>query len=120
MQRSSAWASAGLAVLLLAGPGWAQQGDEESRPDEWREGEDGREEGRGAEPDLDRPAEDPFEEMKRIVALMRGVEDRLFEADTGEFTREEQRRIVEALRFEDKTAQALEDLIRELEKKGGS
>ena len=63
---------------------------------------------------------DPLERLKKIAALMEQVEGRLFDADTGDFTQEEQRRIVEAMRFEDKSADALQRLIHDLEKKGGS
>lgn len=62
---------------------------------------------------------DPLERLKKIAALMEQVEGRLFEADTGDFTLEEQRRIVEAMKFEEKSADALERLIHDLEKKSG-
>jgi hypothetical protein len=62
---------------------------------------------------------DPLERLKKIAALMEQVEGRLFEADTGDFTLEEQRRIVEAMKFEAKSADALERLIHDLEKKSG-
>lgn len=53
--------------------------------------------------------------LEKILKLMEQVEGRLFDADTGGYTQEEQKKIVEALRFEDKTSAALEELINKVE-----
>lgn len=107
----------GLCVLVLATGVRADQEDDKKKAErEWREAEEGQgkkapegQQGPGAVPGLE---DNPLD---KILELMRGVEDRLFESDTGDFTQEEQRRIVEAMRFEDKTSQALEELIRKIE-----
>ncbi len=56
--------------------------------------------------------EDPLE---KILELMKSVQERLYDADTGENTQVEQKKIVEAMRFETKTSQALEKLIYDIE-----
>lgn len=107
----------GLCVLVLTTGVRADQEDDKKKADrEWREAEEGQgkkkaggQQGPGGVPGLE---DNPLD---KILELMRGVEDRLFESDTGDFTQEEQRRIVEAMRFEDKTSQALEELIRKIE-----
>lgn len=50
-----------------------------------------------------------------IVDQMKQVERRLAEADTGRWTREEQERIVEALKLEGGVVEALQKLIEEIE-----
>ena len=103
--RRSWWVAACVAaVLCWPTPARAQQGQ--------GEGEQHREDDEDA-------GLDPLERLKKIAALMEQVEQRLFDADTGDFTVQEQRRIAEALRFEDKSADALERLIHDLEKKSG-
>lgn len=104
----------GLCVLVLATGVRADQEDDKKKAErEWREAEEGQgKKAPGQGGGLPGLGDNPLE---KILELMRGVEDRLFEADTGEFTQEEQRKIVEAMRFEDKTSQALEELIRKIE-----
>lgn len=107
----------GLCVLVLATGVRADQEDDKKKAErEWREAEEGQ--GKKAGEGQQAPGGIPGLEdnpLDKILELMRGVEDRLFESDTGDFTQEEQRRIVEAMRFEDKTSQALEELIRKIE-----
>jgi hypothetical protein len=114
----------GLSLLVLqsdlrAAPGVVsdQEDDKKKADREWREAEGGQKKGGqapgegGAGPGgalQDNP-------LEKILELMRGVEDRLFQSDTGDFTQDEQKKIVEAMRFEDKTSQALEELIRKIE-----
>lgn len=106
----------GLCVLVLTTGVRADQEDDKKKAErEWREAEEGQgkkaegQQGPGGVPGLE---DNPLD---KILELMRGVEDRLFESDTGDFTQEEQRKVVEAMRFEDKTSQALEELIRKIE-----
>lgn len=107
----------GLCVVVLASGVRADQEDDKKKAErEWREaeGEQGKKKGeqgpgQGGVPGL---GDNPLE---KILELMKGVEDRLFESDTGDFTQEEQRKVAEAMRFEDKTSQALEELIRKIE-----
>lgn len=122
MSKLSVLIPVGLALLVgghaFAGPGGLFDGedDEEKAKKEWREAEEGQQgEGEG-QPGQAGPGgmmqENPLE---KIIEMMTGVEDKLFEADTGEWTQQEQREIVQAMRFEDKTSQALEELIRKIE-----
>ena len=53
--------------------------------------------------------------LVKILQLMEKVEDRLYGVDTGKYTQEEQKQIVEALRFEAKTQEALQALIEHIE-----
>lgn len=107
----------GLCVVVLATGVRADQEDDKKKAErEWREaeGEQGKKKreqgpGQGGVPGLE---DNPLD---KILELMKGVEDRLFESDTGDFTQEEQRKVAEAMRFEDKTSQALEELIRKIE-----
>ncbi len=106
----------GLCVLVLATGVRADQEDDKKKAErEWREAEEGqgKKKADGQQPGAIPGLED--NPLDKILELMRGVEDRLFESDTGDFTQEEQRKIVEAMRFEDKTSQALEELIRKIE-----
>ncbi len=61
-----------------------------------------------------------LDELAKIIDLMKEVESRLGEADAGALTRREQRTIVEALEFEEKTKNALDELIKKLEAGGGA
>lgn len=107
----------GLCVVVLATGVRADQEDDKKKAErEWREAEEGQGKkkgeqgpGQGGVPGLE---DNPLD---KILELMKGVEDRLFESDTGDFTQEEQRKVAEAMRFEDKTSQALEELIRKIE-----
>ena len=90
--------------------------DEKKAEKEFREAEGEQEkekQGEGQAPPAGGPLED--NPLEKILELMNEVENKLFEADTGEFTQEEQKQIVEAMRFEEKTHEALEELIRKIE-----
>ncbi|MBX3466908.1 MAG: hypothetical protein KF878_08415 [Planctomycetes bacterium] len=101
------------ALVLTTGVRADQQDDKKKAEREWREAEEGQgKKKQDGQPGIPGLGENPLE---KILELMRGVEDRLFESDTGEFTQDEQRKIIEAMRFEDKTSQALEELIRKIE-----
>lgn len=90
--------------------------DEKKAEKEFREAEGEQEKEQQGEGQAGGPlADDPMEKMKKILELMNEVENKLYEADTGEFTQEEQKQIVEAMRFEEKTHEALEELIRKIE-----
>lgn len=107
----------GLCVMVLATGVRADQEDDKKKAErEWREaeGEQKKKRGEGPAPQGGVPGlgDNPLD---KILELMKGVEDRLFESDTGDFTQEEQRKVAEAMRFEDKTSQALEELIRKIE-----
>lgn len=103
----------GLGLALCGGgsPAWADaKGDKEKAEKELDKAEKGqKKDGEAVPPEQGpNPLENPLE---KILELMKGVEDRLFEADTGEFTQAEQKKLVEALRFEEKTQKALDELI---------
>ena len=117
-----------LALLLSFGPGLAHAGDDgdkKKKEKEWKKleekqkkggekpGADG--EGPGGEPKeggLDGLGENP---LLKILDLMKEVETRLNDTDAGEFTQEDQKKIVEAMKFEDKAKTALDDLIKKIE-----
>lgn len=106
-------------TLGLAGVVRADADDDEKKAEkelEEAEGEQkkGQKPGEGAE---GQPGAGGLEEnpLPKILELMKNVEGRLFEADTGDFTQDEQRQIVEAMKFEEKTHEALEELIRKIE-----
>ncbi len=110
--RASFGTAALAAALFLGGPAWAdQKDDKEKAEEEWKEAEE-RQGKEGEQPGLPGIGENPLEE---ILELMNEVENRLVEADTGAFTQDEQKKIVEAMRFEDKTSAALEELIKKVE-----
>jgi hypothetical protein len=126
----SSWASGaflgGLLVVsagpVLAGPGGPlldREGEEKKAEKELDDAEkkQGKAGGQGAQPgpggagglgEMENP-------LKKILELMEQVEGRLYDSDTGSFTQQEQKKIVEAMRFEDKTHQALEELIKKIE-----
>lgn len=117
MRFTSAMVAAGLTWFALTVPAAAQQlpadqkDDQEKADEEWKKAEERQgQEGQGQQPGM---GGNPLDE---ILKLMESVEDRLVESETGEFTQAEQKRIVEAMRFEDKTSAALEELIQEVEK----
>ncbi len=56
------------------------------------------------------------DDVDRIVDLMKEVETRLNEATPDGTTQADQKKIVEAMKFEDKTKAALDDLIAKLER----
>ena len=110
------------AGLGLSGAAFARPGDDDEKKakEEWKEAEGKQDEKKGQKPGEGaegQQAPGGLEEnpLPKILELMKQVEGRLFEADTGEFTQDEQRQIVEAMRFEDKTHEALEELIRKIE-----
>ena len=100
----------GLLATSVFAPCWADE-DEDHERKEFREAEG--EEGKQA-PQAEQE-EDPREQLKKILELMEKAEDKLFEADPTEETQAVQKEIVEAMRFEDKTHQALEKLIHQIE-----
>lgn len=106
-----------LGGAVLAAPGGPPQdggSDEREAEEEWREAEGNQ--GQGGEPGHGGQQPGGVENpLIKILELMEQVEQRLFESDTGDFTQEEQRQIAEALRFEGKTTEALEELIRKIE-----
>lgn len=53
--------------------------------------------------------------LPKILDLMKEVEARLNDADPDEVTQADQKKLVEAMKFEDKTRAALDDLIRQIE-----
>ncbi|MBL4844820.1 MAG: hypothetical protein JKY65_04770 [Planctomycetes bacterium] len=99
----------GFSLTFLAAPAWAdKKGEDEKAEKDLDKAEKGQKKG-GQKPE---GGENPFENpLEKILDLMRGVEDKLFEAQTGDFTQAEQQRIVEAMRFEAKTKKALDKLI---------
>src|SRR4051812_48453915 len=74
-----------------------------------------------AEEDQEKKAEggeaNPLEgnPLEKILELMKNAEERLAEADTGSITQEEQKKIVDALKFGGKAKSALDDLIKKIE-----
>jgi hypothetical protein len=54
--------------------------------------------------------------LKKILELLKDVENRLVDADTGEWTQEEQRRIIEALNLQRNAKKALDKLIEDIQK----
>jgi flagellar biosynthesis GTPase FlhF len=114
--------------LGLFGTAWAAPGDvladrdddEKKAKEEWKEAEGKQDEKKGQKPGegaQGQPGAGGLEEnpLPKILELMKQVEGRLFEADTGDFTQDEQKQIVEAMRFEEKTHEALEELIKKIE-----
>lgn len=112
----------------LAGPGQPapvvadEQDDEKKAEKEWKEAEEKQKKEGGQKPGEGQPGGQPgagggLEEnpLPKILELMKQVEGRLFEADTGDFTQDEQRQIIEAMRFEEKSHEALEELIKKIE-----
>jgi hypothetical protein len=111
--------AAALAALALgfAGPVFADKDSDKKKAEkEWKDAEkrqkkDGQAPGQGGAQrggEMENP-------LLKILKLMNEVEDRLFDSDTGDFTQEEQRKIVEAMKFEGKTSEALDDLIKQVE-----
>ena len=107
-------AIAALGVLPVA---FADGEDDEKKAEkEFREAEGEKEkEKQGAEgqPGLGGPLDD--NPLEKILELMERAETKLFEADPKEDTQAVQKEIVEAMRFEDKTHEALEKLIHQIE-----
>jgi flagellar biosynthesis GTPase FlhF len=101
-------------VLLGGGPVFAdKKGEQEKAEKDLDKAEKGQKKGGGQQaPGGQNPFENPLE---KILDLMKGVEEKLFEADTGDFTQSEQKKIVDAMRFEDKTKKALDKLIDKIE-----
>ncbi len=68
------------------------------------------------------PPPDAAEEnpLPKILDLMKEAEARLNDADPGEYTQEDQKKIVEAMKFEDKARAALDDLIKKIEHQEGT
>jgi len=63
---------------------------------------------------------DPRAALAKILDLMKEVESRLNDAAPDEQTQADQKKVVEAMKFEDKTKAALDDLIKKLEHMEGS
>lgn len=106
----STFKAALLAGLLLAMPGatslWADtEGEKEKKKKEWKKLEK-KQKGKL------RQTKNP---LKKILKLLKDVEDRLIDADTGEWTRDEQRQVVEALKLQKDAQKALDDLIKKIE-----
>ena len=102
-------------ALLSGGPVFAdKKGEEEKAEKDLDKAEKGQKKGGGQQ--APGGGENPFENpLEKILELMKGVEEKLFEADTGDFTQAEQKKIVDAMRFEDKTQKALDKLIDKIE-----
>lgn len=102
-------------ALLCGGPVFAdKKGDQEKAEKDLDKAEKGQKKGGGQQ--APGGGENPFENpLEKILDLMKGVEEKLFDADTGEFTQAEQKKIVDAMRFEDKTKKALDKLIDKIE-----
>ncbi|MCA8922727.1 MAG: hypothetical protein KDD82_13015 [Planctomycetes bacterium] len=100
----------GLLATFAVTPAWADQ-DEDHERKEFREAEG---EGQEAAPE-GQGEEDPRAQLQKILELMERAETKLFEADPKEDTQAVQKEIVEAMRFEDKTHEALEKLIHQIE-----
>lgn len=98
-------------ALLSGGPVFAdKKGEQEKAEKDLDKAEKGQKKGGGQQ--APGGGENPFENpLEKILDLMKGVEEKLFEADTGDFTQAEQKKIVDAMRFEDKTQKALDKLI---------
>ncbi|MGE0709977.1 MAG: hypothetical protein AB7N76_26010 [Planctomycetota bacterium] len=118
MRLTKRWIYAGaLALSLLAGgPGSVARADADGEKKqekdlddaEKRQGQGGQQPGPGGQ----QPGGGVFENpLEKILKLMEEVEGRLFESDTGKFTQDEQKKIIEAMRFEQKSHKALEELI---------
>jgi hypothetical protein len=58
--------------------------------------------------------------LPKILDLMKEAEARLNDADPGEYTQQDQKKIVEAMKFEDKARAALDDLIKKIEHQEGT
>lgn len=102
-------------ALLSGGPVFAdKKGEQEKAEKDLDKAEKGQKKGGGQQ--APGGGENPFENpLEKILELMKGVEEKLFEADTGDFTQAEQKKIVDAMRFEDKTQKALDKLIDKIE-----
>jgi len=102
-------------ALLGGGPVFAdKKGEQEEAEKDLDKAEKGQKKGGGQQ--APGGGQNPFENpLEKILDLMKGVEEKLFEADTGDFTQSEQKKIVEAMRFEDKTKKALDKLIDKIE-----
>lgn len=98
---------AGLALVFVGAPVFAgTDSDKEKKEKEWKELEK-QQKGKL------RKKENP---LKKILDLLKDVEDRLVDADTGDWTQEEQRQVVEALKRQDQATKALDDLIEQIQK----
>lgn len=113
--------SAGPVLAAPGGPIFDREGEEKKADKDLDDAEkkQGGQKGQGAQPGPGGPGAGGLGEMenplKKILELMEQVEGRLYDSDTGTFTQTEQKKIVEAMRFEDKTHQALEELIKKIE-----
>jgi len=115
-----AWLLAVSLGALLAAP--AARGDAEPEPGAGAEDHDqtcpdcGRKKAEPAEaaPPADEPA-DPVEATRKIIDMMREVEDRLAEADADAFTQRQQQKIVDALDLGDDAVVAIQRLIERLD-----
>jgi hypothetical protein len=108
---SSSWSrravAGALAAALLAGAA-ARADVKPKEPEKGPDAQGSGSEGDGKPPPMKNP-------LPEIIEMMKQVERRLAETDTGEWTREEQERIVKALELEGQTVERLKKLIEEIE-----
>jgi len=96
-----------LAVTALAGPAHAKSDDEKKKSKEaWKK----------LEKDQKGTIRKEKNPLKNILKLLKDVEDRLGDADTGEWTQDEQRQVVEALKLQKDASSALDKLIDQIQK----
>ena len=105
-------------ILLLAGfssaPRVTRADDQKKSPDKKNPGE---KKTPGDEKAGDAEDQNP---LPKILDLMKEAEARLNDADPGEYTQEDQKKIVEAMKFEDKARAALDVLIKKIEHQEGT
>lgn len=112
-------ASALVLVLALAGSAGvarAADSDDDKKKAEkgWKKAEERQKKADDAGR-ADPAAGDEENPLPKILELMKGVEERLLESDTGKYTQEEQKKIVEALKLGGKAKSGLDDLIKKIE-----
>jgi hypothetical protein len=96
-----------LLAVFLAGPAMADdKSDKKKKEQEWKKLQE-QQKGKL------RQKKNP---LKKILELLKDVEDRLIDADTGDWTQEEQRRIIEALNMQENAKKALDKLIEDIQK----
>jgi hypothetical protein len=105
------------ASLFLASPAPGADSDDDKKKAEKQLKKAEEEQGKKKDEEKEAPPALDGEEnpLPKIVDLMKKVEERLAGTDTGTYTQEEQKKIVEALNLGDKAKSALDDLIKKIE-----
>lgn len=109
LRRLMTWSLAGafLALPLLSAPAFAadEKGDKKKKEEEWKKLQKQQKSNK-------KVTKNP---LKKILDLLKDIEDRLVDSDTGEWTQDEQRQVVEALKLQNNAVDELDKLINKIQ-----